>query len=241
MTNLKSLQRFAACALTALCLAASGVAHALVIEVSQESSAGAGDHNANVLGTLDTFSDVGQSIAAHYSYGNPNGASYNGPFALSNSVSQTFFVESSDGLHMVVVHDRAPNDGSGGNTDMSATLVGDTAAFTVEDDPGEGTSVGGGGTTFTINHIWAPCCTDGFAIGSLDGNNWAMFLQFDTAPTGITSWVATDNTAAGSGDIGLVIGAGRSARFRIVPEPTTLALMGLGLVGLGFSRRRKPN
>lgn len=236
MTTTTALRRLGICALAALSLALPGTASALLIEVSQETSAGAGDHDSNILGFLDLFDDSGQTIAQHYSYSNPDAASYNGPFDTVSQATQVFFVSASDGVHMVVVHDQA-NDGSGGSTDMSASLLNDVAAFTVEDDPGEGTAVGGGGTTFTANHNWAPCCTDGYAIGSLDGV-WTMFLQFDSLPTGISSWVATDQTAAGAGDIGLIIDAGRSARFRLVPEPVTLALLGIGMLGAGFAGRR---
>lgn len=218
-------------------------AQAVEIRVSQESSAGAGDFDANVLGTIDAFSTA-LTTAAFYQYGNPNGASYNGelnggPNPVS-SLSQVFFLDALDGLSLVVVHDN-PNDGSGGSTRTQWNLSGDTAAFVLGDDPGEGAVVSAGGTQFDSTKNWVSCCTDGFAIGALEGS-WEMLGQFLTTPNGINSWAAVDDDLSSTS---LVLEPGRRVRFDVasgpsqVPVPGPLALLGLGLVGLGAYRRLK--
>ena len=133
---------------------------ASLIRISQESLAGAGDFDANVLGNIDTFSTT-MTAADFYQYGSPNAASYNGelndgPLPVS-SLSQIFLVDASDGLALMVVHDN-PNDGTGGRTQTR----------------------------------WIGCCTDGYAIGSLDGD-WALFGQSLATPTGITDWAVVSS------------------------------------------------
>ena len=226
--------------LLALALGFSVNAHAGSIRVSQESSAGAGDFDANVLGTIDPFVTA-LTTANYYQYGNPDAASYNGqlnggPNAVS-SQSLAFFVDAGDGLSLVVVHDN-PNDGSGGNTQTRWNLSGDTAAVVVEDDPGEPTTVSGGGTQFDSSKNWLACCTDGYAIGSLDGM-WELFGQFLTSPNGINSWAVIDSDGSSTS---LVLDAGRRVRFDLVadvPVPAPLALLGLGLIGLVCQRSKR--
>lgn len=209
-------------------------ANAMMIEVSQESSAGAGDFDANILGFIGIY-QTPLTVADFYQYNNPNGASYNGelnggPAPLSQ-VSQTFFVLGSDGLALVQVHDAA-NDGSGGSTRSQWILTGDTAAQVLADDPGEPVTVSAGGTQFDSVKNWIACCTDGYAIGSLDGN-WAMTGGFSVF-VGLGRWQAT---SADGNDI--TLDDTLRARFRAIPEPGTIGLIGIGLLGLGFMRRRR--
>ncbi len=223
--------------LTIGALAITSNAYAINIRVSQESAPGAADFDANILGFVNEF-NTGLTTAGFYQYNVPNGASYNGelnggPIPVS-SLSQVFLVNASDGLSLVVVHDN-PSDGSGGSTQTRWNLMGDTATQILADDPGENLVVSMGGTQFDSTKNWIACCTDGYAIGSLDGN-WSIFGQFLTAPTGITSWsvVSSDFTATP-----LVLTPGRRVRLDTVPEPGILALFGLGLAGLSFARRKK--
>ncbi len=166
-------------------------AEATSIRVSQESSAGAGDFDTNVLGFIDAFS-TGLTTAGFYDF---SGASYNGhlhggPPAVSN-LSQLFLLDASDGLSLVVVYDGVV-DGTGGTSMTQWNLSGDTAAPLVADDPGEALTVTMGGTQFESNHVWLSCCTDGFALGSLD-DNWSLLGQFTAAPTGIANWQAVSS------------------------------------------------
>ncbi len=228
-------------------LMAASTANAALIRVSQESSVGAGDFDANVLGTISTWSTP-MSSAAFYQYGTPQGASYNGeenggPAPISNTTIN-FFALTSDGLTFYNVHDK-PGDGFGGSAKMTWSLAGgDTAAFMVGDDGGEGLTPGLGSqdTSFTTNHNWVSCCTDGFGLGTIDGAGWELFGEFDSntkyaseSDGGIDFWSAL---SADGGTINLALNLDRRVRFDAVPEPSVLALFGAGLIALGFVRRR---
>ena len=79
----------------------------------------------------------------------------------------------------------------------------------VSDDPLEpNTNVGG--TAFTFNRIWFPCCTDGGVIGTLEGA-WTMDVSFTSAPSGLASWQVT---SAGGGSVPLSGGVNRRARLQ---------------------------
>ncbi|MHC4952574.1 MAG: PEP-CTERM sorting domain-containing protein [Planctomycetota bacterium] len=212
-------------------------ADAAPIRVSQESAAGAGDFDANILGTVDVF-NTALTTAAFYQYGNPFGSSYNGDVnggpSGADGLTQLFLVQASDGLSLVIVHDD-PVDGSGGTANTRFDLVGDTATITVKDD-GEPGYVDTG-TQFSATHNWIACCTDGYAITSLDGN-WTMFGQFTSGPTGITQWQVSNS---GGADVALVLQAGRRVRLDLassVPEPSVYALLGAAFVFCFLLRRR---
>ena len=73
----------------------------ITYRVAQESSAGAGDFDANVLGFVDPF-NTALTAAAFYQYHNPNLSSYNGELNGGpngvDGLSQVFLVSASDGL-----------------------------------------------------------------------------------------------------------------------------------------------
>jgi hypothetical protein len=169
--------------------------------VYQESSPGSGDFDANFLGTVDIFDRSTESAAVVYQYDNPLALSYNGtPPDAQEETSQLFFVDTTDGRSLFVVHDK-PLDGEGGTAQMRYELFGDPdgAARLVEDDPGDTFLAGNmfGPTVFQSHHRWVSCCTDGVVIGSLD-ESWSMLVQFFDVDgiqgnefNDIDSWVAT--------------------------------------------------
>lgn len=234
MSNVNPVVVWAITALIALSIANPSNAQ---IVVSQESAPGANDFDANILGTISPFA-TGLTNAGYYGYiPAPGNTSFNGPApTLTENTSHLFLVSGTDGLGLFVVHDVVDfvTGVGGGSASMQVDLVGDPSGGTVivGDDPPE---VTGGGATFTFNHSWDPCCTDGAAIGTLDGD-WTAFLQFLLAPSGLTTWNAISSTGS---TISLAIGAERRVRLNLVPEPSSIALIGLA-GGLLMARRRRP-
>ena len=99
-------------------------AHSSIV-VSQESAPGAGDFDANVLGTVLAVSSPGVTAAAYYSYGNPISNSYNGSVPVASDTSRVFLVDTRDGLSLFVVHDSP--DLTGGLVQSHWSLIGTPA------------------------------------------------------------------------------------------------------------------
>lgn len=204
------------------------------IRIMQESSPGSGNFGSISTGMIQAFTTHG-TTAEYYQYGKKFASSFSGSLlGLQTGRSHLFFVQASDGLSLFVVHS-TPNNGTGGAAQMQVLLFGDTARLKFVDDIGEATS-NAAGTVFNSNHAWLNCCTDGFALGSLDGN-WQMDLQFLANPRGLNSWAAY---SADGKIVPLSLQPGRKIRLRQAiaqtPEPSvlfSLALLGFGAVAKG--------
>lgn len=222
--------------------------HAAVFYVAQESSAGAGDFDSNILGQIESFtaSPASLTVAEFYDWyddagGGATGGSYNGhkhggPDPLSN-LSQLFLVDTSEGLSLFVVHD-LQWDGSGGDADMQVDLTGGAADFLFYDDTHtedpDDTYTTVGGTLFSTTNDWGAGYTDGFVIGTIE-NNWTMFCQFTTGPTNIDGWQAVSSD---SSTISFALEEGRRVRLSPIPIPAAFWLLCSGLMGMVAFRNR---
>lgn len=233
--TLKNIRQLGMAAIVGIAaIAAVPAAHAVPVIVSQESSAGAGDFDANILGTIDPF-DTLLSASDYYAY-DPNEFSFKGSFPLVNDRSNLFLVNSAvDGLVLMLVHDK-PLNADGGLASLRFDLTGDPngASVLVSDEPGEAVSFDA--NTIFMDHEWFFCCTDGAAIGSIDGN-FEAFVQFLAAPFGLTEWLAT---SSGGSSIALSLDPNRRVRLSlgVIPEPATASLL-LGMAGLALLGRRR--
>ena len=220
--------------------------HAVTVSVFQESTPGAGDFSANPLGTIESFSTTG-TLAQFYNYSSQKFTN-TGSITLTVDKSHLFLVDASDGLGLFVVHDDGVNapQGVGGLAKTKVDLLGgDTATFIQQDDPGSDTYADTG-TEFKAKQSWNIGFTDGYVIGSLDGN-WTVDVQFtDVLLPGqtiknLTAWAAlSSDGVGGQTELALALVEDRRVRLSMIPIPPAVWLFGSGLLGLiGIARRKK--
>jgi hypothetical protein len=132
----------------------------------------------------------------YYGYNTGNPSSADTPSHLENSNARNALVEFvTDGFqnqNLLVIY-AAPSSGFAGSAVSTVTHNGNLAGatFIVEDDPGDGYSITP--TSFSTNHNWATCCTDGYVLGPIP--NLACFTFTLGATTGIDSLRLASNTA----------------------------------------------
>ncbi len=234
-----------------VCIGFGSPGYAASVDVFQESAPGAGDFSANQLGTIESFGTTG-TLSEFYAYTSQQFTNVSS-IALTEDQSHLFLVGASDGLGLFVVHD----DGiaRGGNAETQVDLLGgDTATYLVQDDPGDSIYTDTG-IEFTARQSWTQGFTDGYVIGSLDGN-WTVDVQFKDVSifsgpviNGLTTWAAISSDGlGGQTEITLALEEERRVRLVNVPNravpvlgqfPPTLLLLGSGLLSLGMARRRK--
>lgn len=211
-----------------------------VVRVSQESAPGAGDFDKNFLGVIAPFKAQADA-AGFYGYG---GSCYCGGFIKVQLVpdrTRMLFVDTADGITLMVVHDSDTDDPDGGQTEMIYEVVGDPDGMfrSVLDDPidvqpGTDAYTGDpGDSLFTSRHLWSGCCTDGDAFSGIGASvrspvygttDWipaSVIVQFaevdgdpETLPIfGISEWTIVSRDGS---QLFLALEEGRRVRLDVV-------------------------
>lgn len=252
-------------AVAIIILGVSVSANAMLIRVSQESFAGAGDFDTNVIGSVEAYSTA-MTIADFYGYGRAryNGHLNGGPTAAIDT-TLNFFAIGSNGLGFYNIHDAPDNtDGhaakmiwnAGGRPEYhlldEASASQRLYAYNPSTDRIEqtGDPLASNGDAYSLEQLddhsvftavsrgWQ-CCTDGFVLGQLE-DDWSLTGGFYENPLGLNSW----QVMSADGDVvSLNLQAGQRVRYDLValpvPTPPVLGWIALALVIAALRKGRE--
>lgn len=122
--------------------------------------------------------ELGRDVASFYGYNASFPSSASSALAVVDTARVFLhFDDTNEALALVFVLD-APNDGGGGQADLTVSGLPDTAVWSVLDDPGEPYTFDPATGIATASWNWLDCCTDGGAISGLEGRDLVLSLAF---------------------------------------------------------------
>lgn len=196
------------------------------------SSAGNGDGDGNADGDIN----VGGSALGIYANGGQSVSAVRPMTGGSLSVGQTFVIAFDNGWLDTGSSDGFTLESSAGTDRLSFFFTGGNATYELFDNSGfVNTGIGFSDEGLTVAVTMTGAETYSAVITSIgSGVSTNISGTFQNSGNGIDQVLVNNNNAGSGGNFDMFVNS-----MAVIPEPSTMALTSLGMLGLGVLRRRR--